>query len=306
MNAHLTLIANEQQIERWCLDEGEVFRVGRAEDNHARPKTRGLSRYHSQLVFHDGLWFVKDLGSTNGSWVNGDRIPENSEAPLESGDMLLIGGGRFLFEALEPRLQSCPICGEGMIFDEKAILANGLAREGVLLCVRCGATLEETEEGSFLLRFVPRLFAARLREIRNGPLTLEDMEEIGRDAVASLDVGPPIEDTGLEDLSDVFTVAGGEEEEPLAEEDDEDKEDLSQYVRQGPLFDDDLPVAATGQEDDELVTAEDISESEPGEETVRKTPSLDKTVEDLRRVESPVISALAVIEEAEQREGEEG
>ena len=306
MIAYITLLTNGHTAERWRLDEGEVFRIGRAEDNHARPKTRGLSRYHTELVFRDGAWFVKDLGSTNGSYVNGERVPPNSESPLESGDRLAIGGGRFLFETRTPRLAACPICGEGMLFDEKAVLANGAARERVLLCVRCGTAIEETEEGNFLPLFVPELFAQRLREIRSGPLTLDDMEEISRDAVASLDLGP-VDDEDLEELSDVFTAVGGEEEEELESEaggDDEAmgegmEEDISKYVRHQPLFDDDLPVAATGHEESETPTAGKGSDAPPD---APGKPSLDDTVNSRRTVESPVMAALEVIEEAEQRE----
>ncbi len=50
-----------------------------------------VSRRHARLVFRDGSWFVHDLGSTNGTTVNGTRV---GRCRLEAGDELTIGGHR--------------------------------------------------------------------------------------------------------------------------------------------------------------------------------------------------------------------
>ncbi len=48
-----------------------------------------VSRRHAELRLHQGAWFIRDLGSSNGTWVNGRRVMEAEVAP---GDELQLGG----------------------------------------------------------------------------------------------------------------------------------------------------------------------------------------------------------------------
>jgi hypothetical protein len=50
-----------------------------------------VSRRHAKLVFRDGHWVIQDLGSTNGTAVNGRRV---GRCELRPGDRLLIGAAR--------------------------------------------------------------------------------------------------------------------------------------------------------------------------------------------------------------------
>jgi hypothetical protein len=47
-----------------------------------------VSRRHARLVFRDGGWILQDLGSTNGTLVNGERV---GRCRLHPGDRLMIG-----------------------------------------------------------------------------------------------------------------------------------------------------------------------------------------------------------------------
>ena len=40
-----------------------------------------VSRRHAELRLHDGRWMLRDLGSSNGTWVNGRRVMEAEVAP---------------------------------------------------------------------------------------------------------------------------------------------------------------------------------------------------------------------------------
>lgn len=53
---------------------------------------RSVSKTHCALVKTDGLLFVRDLGSTNGTKVNGQRV---RRAALLPGDQLSVGGEKF-------------------------------------------------------------------------------------------------------------------------------------------------------------------------------------------------------------------
>jgi hypothetical protein len=50
-----------------------------------------VSRVHAELRHSDAGWTVRDLGSLNGTWLNGARV---IEAPVTGGDELCLGGLR--------------------------------------------------------------------------------------------------------------------------------------------------------------------------------------------------------------------
>jgi pSer/pThr/pTyr-binding forkhead associated (FHA) protein len=47
------------------------------------------SNHHARFQIAHGLWYVKDLGSTNGTWLNGRRI--HAPQRLKKGDKIKIG-----------------------------------------------------------------------------------------------------------------------------------------------------------------------------------------------------------------------
>ncbi len=53
------------------------------------------SRRHAQITDEGGSYRIQDLGSSNGTYVNGSRV---TEALLQPGDEVSIGGTRFRFE----------------------------------------------------------------------------------------------------------------------------------------------------------------------------------------------------------------
>jgi len=68
--------------------EGEVFaELAKAVD----VEQFGVSRKHALLRPADSKLFVLDLGSTNGTWLNGRSIGVNMPASLNNGDLLRLG-----------------------------------------------------------------------------------------------------------------------------------------------------------------------------------------------------------------------
>jgi FHA domain/Domain of unknown function (DUF1707) len=51
-----------------------------------------VSRHHAELRLRDGRWMLRDLGSSNGTWVNGRRV---TEAEVAAGDEVCLGDCRF-------------------------------------------------------------------------------------------------------------------------------------------------------------------------------------------------------------------
>jgi pSer/pThr/pTyr-binding forkhead associated (FHA) protein len=65
------------------------FVVGRDPQCHLRPASPMISKRHCALLQRDGKAYIRDFGSTNGTFVNDQ--PVKDEAELHSGDRLKIG-----------------------------------------------------------------------------------------------------------------------------------------------------------------------------------------------------------------------
>ena len=71
------------------------------------PNANYLSRLHSALTFANGAWSVVDLGSTNGTFVNGKKLTPWVTAPLRDGDRLGLADVTLVFRtASEPAPQA--------------------------------------------------------------------------------------------------------------------------------------------------------------------------------------------------------
>jgi hypothetical protein len=77
--------------------DSERMTVGTLESNDFVVDADGVSRLHAVLERFGDAWVVRDLGSRNGTFVNGDRIL--GERALHSGDEILLGRLRLLFHA---------------------------------------------------------------------------------------------------------------------------------------------------------------------------------------------------------------
>ncbi len=52
---------------------------------------KGVSRRHVRIQYKNRLLYVFDLGSSNGTWLNGHSLVSNSGRPLRDGDELRLG-----------------------------------------------------------------------------------------------------------------------------------------------------------------------------------------------------------------------
>jgi hypothetical protein len=68
--------------------------IGRTRNNDIQVDAPSVSRKHAQIALTDAGYVVRDLGSENGTFVNGERI---AEQPLTDGDLLHFGGIGFSF-----------------------------------------------------------------------------------------------------------------------------------------------------------------------------------------------------------------
>ena len=65
------------------------FLVGRGEECQLRPQSHLVSRKHCAILVEEGSAAIEDFGSTNGTFVNGEKIQQRRE--LNNGDRIKIG-----------------------------------------------------------------------------------------------------------------------------------------------------------------------------------------------------------------------
>ncbi len=78
---------------------GPLITLGRATECTIPIKDRYLSRRHAEIAFDNDAWLVRDLGSVNGTLLNGTRL--HGAAPLRPGDRIKIGDTEILVDVDE-------------------------------------------------------------------------------------------------------------------------------------------------------------------------------------------------------------
>lgn len=88
--------ADGRELRRYALDRSQLT-IGRRSNNDIALSDTKLSREHARIDNANGSFYITDLGSTNGTLVNGDTL--SGRRLLRAGDVVEIGLQRFRFEA---------------------------------------------------------------------------------------------------------------------------------------------------------------------------------------------------------------
>lgn len=86
---HLQRLTEGGDSEFYPLDESQCLIVGRARDCDIQIRDAQASRHHCRLTFSGSAWVIDDLGSNNGTLVNGGPV---GTAELKDGDRVQLGG----------------------------------------------------------------------------------------------------------------------------------------------------------------------------------------------------------------------
>jgi phosphoserine phosphatase RsbU/P len=115
MSLELIIRAQDGSARTVAL-EAERYSLGRATTNElCYPDDFGLSRQHLAFEKAGGQWVVKDLGSKNGTLLNGFRV--SAATPLNSGDTINAGHLQITFSG---GMESVEDLGKTVVFVEKA------------------------------------------------------------------------------------------------------------------------------------------------------------------------------------------
>src|SRR5215510_4927440 len=105
MRVILRVLEGPYTGREFTFDQHDTFLIGRSDSAHLYlPEDRFFSRHHCLLEIAPPKCFLRDLGSTNGTFVNGRRVPE---AYLHSGDR--IQGGETVLQVEVEADKTAPI-----------------------------------------------------------------------------------------------------------------------------------------------------------------------------------------------------
>ncbi len=87
--------ANAEETREVSIKQ-EEFLIGRGVDCDLRLRKADVSRHHCIIRFRSDDVSLLDLGSSNGTYLNGQRV--RSQATLHSGDVLRVGESSFVID----------------------------------------------------------------------------------------------------------------------------------------------------------------------------------------------------------------
>jgi diguanylate cyclase (GGDEF)-like protein len=98
--AYLLVLAGANLGAMYKVDKAQLV-MGRGDKVDIRMIDDGLSREHARIVVEGGRFVVEDLGSTNGTYCNGERVTRQA---LAEGDKILLGSTTILKFTYQDRI----------------------------------------------------------------------------------------------------------------------------------------------------------------------------------------------------------
>ena len=96
----LIITDGKEKMDEIPLMDGTIS-IGRKADNDIQIVDEAVSAHHAKIVTFFKPTYIKDLMSTNGSYVNGVQIQEHT---LEHGDVITIGLHHIIFDRGEGKI----------------------------------------------------------------------------------------------------------------------------------------------------------------------------------------------------------
>ena len=89
MKAKLVVVQGKPRGKRIRLRKGK-FLIGRGKDCQLRPNSELVSRHHCCITMDDSGVRAREMGSTNGTFLNGEPI-SGEDVKIANGDLLTVG-----------------------------------------------------------------------------------------------------------------------------------------------------------------------------------------------------------------------
>jgi len=151
-----TIIILDGMLKGGEFEVDKRLTIGRNRDNHIQIPYMRTSRFHAEVVPKDGGYWLRDLNSTSGTFVNGELVLDKS---LNHGDEIVIGNCKLQFllsDQARPQPQSATVTRisfDNATADTATTTAEmGLAQPDQLLRAYSGENTQE-ELKKLILRY---------------------------------------------------------------------------------------------------------------------------------------------------------
>lgn len=124
--ADWTLLLHDRVITHFTIHEGTKLTIGRSEEADISIDNTAISRLHAALELKGGVHFLTDLGSTNGTTVNGERI--SATVPVTEKDTITIGKFRLVPEHVTGE-QVSKSYSTAMDLDDQTVFVSAATRQ---------------------------------------------------------------------------------------------------------------------------------------------------------------------------------
>lgn len=99
MSARLISTQRHTHLQPEYVLKPEKTRIGRHPENDVVVMLESISRFHAEFEVQDGIIVLRDLGSRNGTYLNGHAL--RSSVPVRSGDRVQFGNVEFVFRSAD-------------------------------------------------------------------------------------------------------------------------------------------------------------------------------------------------------------
>jgi serine phosphatase RsbU (regulator of sigma subunit)/pSer/pThr/pTyr-binding forkhead associated (FHA) protein len=169
------------------------FVIGRQSDSHLVIRDNRASRTHARIVLDDGCWYIEDLQSRHGVYVNGHRVERHRLAPSDRIEFGFADSYKLIFSLEEEELgrllerATLPVSpggsgSEGLgklraLAEVARALQSSLSSDEVLASVVDAAlAITSTERGFLLLGGKDSLYVRIARDRFGAPLTNAELQ----------------------------------------------------------------------------------------------------------------------------------
>ena len=118
--------------------------VGRVEDNTFQIADGSVSSHHAEIILRGTDIVIKDLDSTNGTFINNEKV---SETVLQPGQTLRFGQVELKIDDGKPRAATIPAPPPAAVSSKQAKENTMVPRENTMVIPR-GVSLEQLERGA--------------------------------------------------------------------------------------------------------------------------------------------------------------
>ena len=84
------IMKKDRKAQHYKID-GDIVTIGRSSDNNIQLSDKYISREHLRIRQKGDKFFVKDLGSENGTFINGIQIPLGVNIEVAKGTAIITG-----------------------------------------------------------------------------------------------------------------------------------------------------------------------------------------------------------------------